>query len=87
MFPGMSRDSSRAYKTGKTEAVAGFSGVSFLLRFDMLDSFARVVGTLARMLWRGYSVSLIAFLVDLYGSFGSSLMTNSSIAVCSSLQL
>lgn len=65
IFPDMSRGSSRAYKTGNTEAAVDYSGASFLLRFELRDSLARVVGTLARILWRGYSVSPIAFLVGL----------------------
>lgn len=65
MFPETSRDSSTWYKTGKTGEVVELLGASLLQRFGRMDSFARVVGTLVRILWRGISVSPIAFLVDL----------------------
>lgn len=65
MLPGTSRDSSTGYKTGKTEDAAELLVATLLQRFGRIGSLARVVGTLVRILWRGISVSPIAFLVDL----------------------
>ncbi len=79
LYPVTSRDSSTVYNTGKTVDVTDNSEVIHLLRYSTIGSFARVVGTSARILGRGFSVSCIVFLVILYDIFDSSTIKTSSL--------